>query len=148
MFWGFITPIVGILAALADDDDNKEILSLQLAAYIARRTQWETYTPYRYSDLFNNIKTVSAQTGTMDKIGALGTQLFKYVTPQASLYDTFIGSSSQKTVDDDIITRGVYKDWTRLGKAFFQMFPIHNLYEQWYGSKDKRKYYENQIMNK
>jgi len=84
----------------------------------------------------------------MDKIGALGTQLFKYVTPQASLYDTFIGSSSQKNVDDNIITRGVYKDWTRLDKAFFQMFPIHNLYEQWYGSKDKRKYYENQIMNK
>ena len=148
VFWGFITPVVGILAALADDDDNKDKLSLQLAAYIARRTQWETYTPYRYSDLFNNIKTVSAQTGTMDKIGALGTQVFKYITPQASLYDTFIGSSPQKNIDDDIITRGVYKDWTRFDKAFFQMFPIHNLYEQWYGSKDKRKYYENQIMNK
>ena len=148
MFWGFITPVVGILAALADDDDNKDKLALQLAVYIARRTQWETYTPYRFDDILNNIKTVSAETGTIDKIGSLGTQVVKYITPSASLYDTFLGSGSQRKVDDDIISRGVYKDWTRFDKAFFQMFPVHNLYEQWYGSKDKRKYYENQIMNK
>lgn len=148
VFWGFITPVVGLLAALADDDDNKDKLALQLAVYIARRTQWETYTPYRFEDLFNNIKTVSAQTGTIDKIGSLGTQVVKYITPSASLYDTFLGSGSQRNINDDIIQRGVYKDWTRFDKAFFQMFPIHNLYEQWYGSKDKRKYYENQIMNK
>jgi len=28
MFWGFITPVIGILAALADDDDNKDKLAL------------------------------------------------------------------------------------------------------------------------
>jgi len=57
---------------LADDDDNKDKLMLQMAAYIARRTQWETYTPYRFDDILNNIKTVSAQTGTLDKFESLG----------------------------------------------------------------------------
>lgn len=148
VFWTMVTPIAGILAMLADDDDNKDKLMLQMAAYIARRTQWETYTPYRFDDILNNIKTVSAQTGTLDKFESLGRQAFKYVTPTGSLYDTFFKPELRQKTNSDTIKRGVYKDWTKLEKSMFQTLPIHNVYEQIYGSKDKRKYYENQIMNK
>ena len=35
---------------------------------------------------------------------------------------------------------------SRTFKTFMQLTPYHNLYEQWYGSRAKRMYYEKQIM--
>lgn len=54
------------------------------------RTRWEAFTPYRADDIFNNLKTVSAQTGTMDKIDALNNDMIKWVMPQGDLYNTFL----------------------------------------------------------
>lgn len=145
VFHAFVVPLVSLICMFADDDDQKDNLALQLAAYIARRTQWETFTPYRFDDMLNNIKSVSAQTGTLDKFDALRNTLERRIFPQGSLFDTLLGISSKKPLSD-MIERGVYKGHSRNYKTLMQMTPYHNLYEQWYGSKAKRAYYEKQIM--
>lgn len=140
-----VTPLVSLICMYADGDDKKDWLALQLAAYIARRTQWETFTPYRFDDMLNNIKSVSAQTGTIDKFDALKNTITRRVFPQGTLFDTMLGLSSKKPLSD-LIQRGVYQDHSRTFKTFMQLTPYHNLYEQWYGAKAKRMYYEKQIM--
>jgi len=47
--------LLSLLFAAADDKDNKDKLLLQLAAYVARRTQWEAFNAYRPSDLLSSI---------------------------------------------------------------------------------------------
>lgn len=145
MFMTTVVPLVELICMFADDDDNKDELALQLAAYVTRRVQWEVFTPYRMSDIFNNIKSPSAQTGTVDKFSNLFSQLTKKAFPQGSLLDTLLGLD-QKVQKSDVIIRGVYEGHTKLYKALMQITPYHNLYEQWYGSKQKRMYYEKQIM--
>lgn len=145
MFTTVVIPLVGLICMFADDDDNKEDNALQLAAYIARRVQWEVFTPYRMSDIFNNIKSPSAQTGTLDKFANLSGELQNRIFPRGVLLDTLLGLNPNDE-KSDIITRGVYKDHTRLYKYLMQMTPYHNLYEQWYGARQKRSYYEKQIM--
>lgn len=140
-----VVPLVSLICMFADDDDKKDWLALQLAAYIARRTQWETFTPYRFDDMLNNIKSVSAQTGTLDKMDAFKNMISRRVFPQGSLFDTMLGLSNNKRVEE-LIQRGVYKDHSRTFKTMMQLTPYHNLYEQWYGAKAKRMYYEKQIM--
>lgn len=145
VFNTIVTPLVSLICMYADGDDKKDWLALQLAAYIARRTQWETFTPYRFDDMLNNIKSVSAQTGTIDKFDALKNTITRRVFPQGTLFDTMLGLSSKKPLSD-LIQRGVYQDHSRTFKTFMQLTPYHNLYEQWYGAKAKRMYYEKQIM--
>lgn len=145
MFNLIVVPLVGLICMFADDDDNKDKLALQLAAYIARRTQWEVFTPYRFDDMLNNIKSVSAQTGTIDKFDALKNTISRRIFPQGSLFDALLEGKNNKELSD-IITRGVYEGHTRTYKTFMQLTPYHNFYEQWYGSKAKRSYYEKQIM--
>ena len=140
-----VTPLVSLICLFADGDDKKDWLALQLAAYIARRTQWEVFTPYRLDDMLNNIKSVSAQTGTIDKFDALKNTITRRIFPQGTLFDTMLGLSSKKPLSE-LIQRGVYQDHSRTFKTFMQLTPYHNLYEQWYGAKAKRMYYEKQIM--
>ena len=85
------------------------------------------------------------QTGTLDKFSNLWSQLSRRAMPQASLLDTLLGLEP-KSEYNDIIMRGVYEGHSRMYKALMQLTPYHNLYEQWYGSKQKRSYYEKQIM--
>ena len=47
--------LLSLLFAAADDKDNKDKLLLQLAAYVARRVQWEAFNAYRPSDLLSSI---------------------------------------------------------------------------------------------
>lgn len=145
MFNLIVVPLVGLICMFADDNDNRDKLALQLAAYIARRTQWEVFTPYRFDDMLNNIKSVSAQTGTLDKFDALKNTISRRIFPQGSLFDALLEGKNNKELSD-IITRGVYEGHTRTYKTFMQLTPYHNFYEQWYGSKAKRSYYEKQIM--
>lgn len=88
-------PAVALICAYADSDDDNKLL--QLLAYIAVRTQWETFTPYRFDDALNNFKSVSAQTGTLDAIENVVASLPEYalysIMAQGSLYDTFLGGS-------------------------------------------------------
>lgn len=145
VFNTIVVPLVSLICMFADDDDKKDWLALQLAAYIARRTQWETFTPYRFDDMLNNIKSVSAQTGTLDKMDAFKNMISRRIFPQGSLFDTMLGLSNNKKVEE-LIQRGVYKNHSRTFKTLMQLTPYHNLYEQWYGAKAKRMYYEKQIM--
>ena len=145
-----IVPLCIGICSLADDDDNKDNLLLQWLAFVARRFQWESFTPYRFSDTFNNIKTVTAATSASDAIQALGSAIY-YETlyrtnSRGSLFQTF--DSSNGTIDEDDLTvkRGVYKDWKKWQKALIKATPFHSPYEQIYGSKAKRKYFENKIM--
>ena len=46
-----------------------------------------------------------------------------------------------------IVNKGAYKDWYKYQRDLFKLScPWHNTYEQAFGSIDKRRYYENQIM--
>lgn len=144
-FFTLIFIPVSMLCAYADDDDKKDLLLLQLLAYIGRRAQWETYTPYRPIEMYNNIKSVTAQTSTSDKLSDVVNSLLSYTMPNGSLFDTFL-SNNLKNKNNYLVKRGVYKGWAKLERDAFKLLPQHNLYEQIFGSKSKRKYYENQIM--
>lgn len=144
-FFTLIFIPVSMLCAFADDDDKKDMLLLQLMAYLGRRTQWETYTPYRPIEMYNNIKSVTAQTSTTDKVEDVINSVLSYAMPAGSLFDTF-RSGNIKEKNNRYVKRGVYKGFTKFERSIFKLFPQHNLYEQIYGSKAKRKYYENQIM--
>jgi len=116
MFFIAVVPLVQLICMFADGDDKKDDLALQLAAYVARRVQWETFTPYRMSDIFNNVKSPSAQTGTLDKVSNLWSQLSRRAMPRASLLDTLLGLE-QNSEYNDIIMRGVYEGHSRMYKA-------------------------------
>ena len=139
-------PLVSLLCSYSDDDDNKDNKLLQLITYIMVRTRWEAFTPYRAEDVFNNLKTVSAQTGTMDKFDALTNDMIKWVMPQGDLYNTFLRPhiKNNKTYNP-VVQRGIYEGWYKTYRDAFKFLPIHNIYEQINGSKQKREYYTNQI---
>lgn len=90
-----VCPAVALICAYADSDDDN--LLMQLLAYIAVRTKWEVFTPYRFDDALNNFKSVSAQTGTLDAFQNVAKSLPEYalysIMPRGSLLDTFLGGS-------------------------------------------------------
>jgi len=67
--------------------------------------------------MLNNIKSVSAQTGTIDKFDALKNTITRRVFPQGTLFDTMLGLSSKKPLSE-LIQRGVYQDHSRTFKTF------------------------------
>lgn len=139
-------PLVSLLCSYADDDDQKDDKLLQLLAYIMVRTRWEAFTPYRADDIFNNLKTVSAQTGTMDKIDALNNDMIKWIMPQGDLYNTFLRPHIKESKQyNPVVQRGIYEGWYKGYRDMFKFLPVHNMYEQINGSKQKRDYYTNQI---
>lgn len=134
------------LCHLADDDKKNKLL--QFIAYLMLRTEWESYTAYRFNDLFNTIKTPSAELGTVDKMEAVSNSVFRSVFPNGSLFDTLISSNLKDNKDyNSTIKRGVYKGWKRPERDLFKLtLPFHNFYEQYNDSYSKRKYYQNKIM--
>ncbi len=143
-----ITPIVGLICAYADDDDNKDKLLLQFIAFLARRVQWESFTPYRANDVLNNFKTVSAAQSLSDKAEAFVNSILRWYSPKGSLFDTLFASKNSTTnTYNPIVDRGPYKGYSKIEKAAFKLFvPYHSAYEQALDSRTKRRYYENQIM--
>lgn len=148
MYSMVITPIVGLICAYADDDDNKDKLLLQFMAFLARRVQWESFTPYRANDVLNNFKTVSAAQSLSDKAEAFVNSILRWYSPKGSLFDTLFASKNSTTnTYNPIVDRGPYKGYSKIEKAAFKLFvPYHSAYEQALDSRTKRKYYENQIM--
>lgn len=154
-----LLPLISMLCSFSDGPDEKNKHLLQFLALTLRQFQWEAYTPYRLDDTLSNLKSVSASTGTIDDIensvSALenftGYFLSGYFSSRTStnpvgvLYDTLLWGESY---DDPtkIIRSGPYKGNTKGEKIFYKLFPYSNMYEQYYGSKEKRKYIENQIM--
>lgn len=150
-----VCPAVALICAYADSDDDNKLM--QLLAYIAVRTKWEVFTPYRFDDALNNFKTVSAQTGTLDAIQSVAKSVPEYalysIMPRGQLLDTFLGGSFNDY--DPSIQRGIYSDynipftnteWNKASRDMFKATPFHHAYEQILDSKSKRSYYENQII--
>ncbi|WP_173431847.1 hypothetical protein [Sharpea azabuensis] len=145
-----ISPVVTSLISSAKDEDKKDKRLYQLIVYILTRFMWESYTPYRAEDLFNNVKSPSAATSMMDKLESAGHSFYKTIFPQQTLYDTFFNSeSSSKQLYDPNVKRGVYKNMPyplnkKLGRDLFKLFvPAHNAVEQWYDARTKENYYTN-----
>lgn len=146
-----VVPIVLSLVAAANDPDNDDNYLLQWIAYCATAFMWESFTPYRPADLFNNIKNVSAASSLLDAVGQFSIQ-FQFTNPDISLSQAFlnvfgIDTLTEEEEDKNIIKSGAYKGWTKNQRAWFKiLFPFHNVYEQYKNSEAKRRYYEKQVM--
>lgn len=146
-----VVPIVLSIVAAANDPDNDDDYLLQWIAYCATAFMWESFTPYRPADLFNNIKNVSAASSLLDAIGQFSIQ-FQFTNPDISLSQAFlnvfgIDTQTEEDKDKNIIKSGAYKGWTKNQRAWFKiLFPFHNVYEQYKNSEAKRRYYEKQVM--
>ena len=100
------------------------------------------------------IKSPTASTSLTDKITDLAQQATKTTINIISPRGEFLFDPSQNykdlfndEEDEDLVTRGAYKGWSKTNRAMFKLLPAHNLYEQVKDSKAKRSYLENQIMN-
>lgn len=129
-----LSMFIGFLCTKADDD--KDDWWLQFAALCSRQFQWEAYTPYRFDDVFNNFKTVTAATGTLDYIqnslggfGALLTQALNYFLYN-TLGDADENSSILKGKMNTKVKSGVYKGWDKPMKSLYKTTPMHNMYQQ------------------
>lgn len=146
-----VVPIVLSIVAAANDPDNDDNYLLQWIAYCATAFMWESFTPYRPADLFNNVKNVSAASSLLDAIGQFSIQ-FQFTNPDISLSQAFlnvfgIDTQAEGEEDKNIIKSGAYKGWTKNQRAWFKiLFPFHNVYEQYKNSEAKRRYYEKQVM--
>lgn len=146
-----VVPIVLSIVAAANDPDNDDNYLLQWIAYCATAFMWESFTPYRPADLFNNVKNVSAASSLLDAIGQFTIQ-FQFTNPDISLSQAFmnvfgIDTQTEEDEDKNIIKSGAYKGWTKNQRAWFKiLFPFHNVYEQYKNSEAKRRYYEKQVM--
>lgn len=152
-----ISPLANTLAAIADDADDDDEWWLQFLAYIARSFEWEFFTPLRFEDMLNNVKSPTAATSVLDKTEGFMYQLSNTISPTTNiLYDlSLFGEDTFASGEDDsIVQRGAYGDkspfgnWKKINRDIFKLTPYHNLYEQALNSKDKRKYMEQQIMRK
>ena len=148
MYYCVLSPIVSLVCAMADDKKNKDWLTLQFCAFLLRRLQWESMTSYRFTDMLNNFKSFTAATSVQDKFWSAIGSINATVAPQFSLYDTFFNPKNKDSNKyDPIVRKGAYKDWYKYQRDLFKLScPWHNTYEQAFGSIDKRRYYENQIM--
>ena len=148
IYFGMYSQIVTFISGLADDD--KDELLLQFMAYLTRSAEWELSTPYRIDELISAFKSPSAALSTIDKVQAITQGIFDVAIntmfPRGSLLDLFRDSGTN-IINDDVYKTGVYQNKNKLLVKFFKAHPIHNLYEQYYGSRLKDRYFENQIMH-
>lgn len=161
-----VVALLTMIASKYKDKDKWDYRLIMLLLYIAHRTQWETFTPYRLDDALNTFKSVSATTGTLDKAQAVWDSFTKWIFPRMTLFDTLFSLAGNKQSANEYnpsVQQGVYSDnnlfdigywngewgkhpWTKVQRDLFKITPMHNLYEQWYGSDQKDRYYVNQIM--
>lgn len=140
-----IAPLVAIVNQWADDD--RENWWKQTFAYWASKFQWESYTPYRYDDILNSMKSATAATSVTDALEGItnfdGKQNF--ITPISSLLNLFSSS-----VDSEIIQQGAYRGFTKNEKAWIKTTPFKNIYEQGkaIGVRKKNEYIRNQMIKK
>lgn len=141
-----LTPLVHLLERyINDNDDDNKLLNLLL--YVQYRSLWESQTPYLFSDLSNNVKTVTAGTSGTDKLQNLIESTSRTYFPFIfdNLLDTFLPDSKKKKFNKEV-QRGSYKGWLKVQRDLFKLTPFHNVYEQYYDSKSKTRYFKNQIM--
>lgn len=131
--------LLPLIFAASNDPERKNDLIYQFNAYVARRVQWETMNVYHPSDAISNIRTLTAETSLIDKTWNFLEYGYK------SLSDLF---SEDDILEQELIYQsGIYKGENKFKVALFKLFvPFHNTYEQYLGSRAKRRYYENFVM--
>lgn len=150
-----ISPLVGLIASLADEDDDN-LFWLQYLAYISRATQWETYTPFRGDDLLNNVRSATAMESILDVADLLSSSMFghKEIAWNINwLLELLLTQDKEnqedgKVIDDGdtIIKRGSYKGYPKWFRTILKSTSARNIFEQYTNSKAKRQYLENKIM--
>lgn len=141
-----IPGLIVLLESYVDDKKRRKNYILNMLTYIAYRSLWESKTPYLFSDLANNIKTVTAFTSITDKSQNLAESITRTYLPWTNnLWDTLLDVKTKKYQTK--VKRGVYKGWTKVDRDLFKLFvPFHNAVEQYYGSDEKLRYFKNQVM--
>lgn len=152
-----ICPMVGALCLWADADPDDTWK--QMIAYWFRGLQWEYYTPYRFDDLLNNIKSPSASTGLVDDAKNTLLSMYNTISPTGndmlnsimSLFGwSFFEGPDEINSDDNLVSKRdkVYGGKPKIQKYAVKLTPFRNILEQTLDSKSKRRYFENQVMGK
>lgn len=153
-----ISLIADALALWADSSDDDEWLKnlKYLAVLIARKVQWEYYTPYRTDDLLNNFKSATAATSLSDAVsnaagGVTGAaiSLAHSIFPRSlfdplEIVDLYNSGSELKTVSSRSKT---YGGMPVIERDLIKLHPAHNLLEQLTNAKAKLGYVENQMFH-
>lgn len=154
LMYKFVSLIVSIVCSIADEPDRRDDKWLQFLALVLRQVQWETFTPYRFDDVFNTFQSVSAATGVIDKGKTLFLNGMNLTVPidnvwLPTLYSTLgMGTPTNKQVSAyKEMKKGPYKGLPRGVKPMIQLAPWSNMWEQYQDSYSKRIYQENKIMN-
>ena len=138
-----LTLLLGVLPQitsfmLANADENDDSWWAKFLAYIAMRVEFESKSPYNLLDIVNTIKNPTPLFGLIDNFKA------SLVSSTKQLFD-FLGWTTSE--DDNIVSRGAYKDWNKTQKNLFKLTPLKNPYEQYMDIDSKIRYYKTQIMN-
>ena len=141
-----------------DEPENKNDKILQFLALVLRQLEWETFSPYRGDDMISQVKSLTAASGTSDDIqnafslvegysGYMASSILSGTglasSPIGVLYDTISLGNEQDIFRE--MRSGPYEGLPYYQKIGAKLFPWSNWYEQYYDSKGKRKYLENQI---
>ena len=128
---GIIPFMIYLLEAYTDKKDKRRDHILKMLTYIAYRGLWESKTPYLFSDLANNIKTVTAATSVTDKVqNLIESSTRTYMPWTNNLWDTFLDKHTKKY--ETKVKRGSYKGWYKTDRDLFKLTPMrmNNIMDQ------------------
>ena len=151
-----ISPFINALCKYADEPEQKNSKFLQFMCLVARQFQWEAYNPYRFTDIFNNIKNVTAATGSGDvfqdlgnMVGAEANYAAKILFPRVDSTPSSLVRRLSDTIENPWLRKvksGAYKGDTQIFKTTSKALPWSNIMEQVLDSKGKRKWLEGNTM--
>lgn len=150
LYYMVVSQLANLACLLADGDDDS--WWKQFMALCMRQFQWEFFSMYRTTDLFNTFRTPSAATSVLDQVESGSDAIEKgasYIvsrmfTREDMLYDASSAFGSIADIgSDDEIERGTYKGWEKWQRTVVKMTPYHNIIEQYLNSKAKRQFLEN-----
>lgn len=138
-----LTLLLGVLPQitsfmLVNADENDDNWWAKFLAYIAMKVEFESKSPYNLLDIVNTIKNPTPLFGLIDNFKA------SLVSSTKQLFD-FLGWTTSE--DDNVVSRGAYKDWNKTQRNLFKLTPLKNPYEQYMDIDSKIRYYKTQIMN-
>lgn len=149
-------PFIDALCKYADQPDQKNSKFLQFICLVARQFQWEAYNPYRFTDVFNTIKNVTAATGSGDvaqdvfkAVGAEANYALRLLLPRAGGTTNKVVEGLQNTIENPWLKKvksGAYQGDTQIFKTGMKTIPWSNTMEQILDSKGKRKWIEGNTM--
>lgn len=120
------------------DEDKRNWLK-QLLAYVIERTSFEVYAPY---NLFDMMKIINDPFAIANYVN----NYINLMTGPLSIASDGILSLINEDFqpDNNIITRGAYRGWSKFEQQLFKLTPFKNIYEL-QDIQAKRNYYQKQI---